>query len=63
MDFDACSKCFYGQSGDLCDAHIIHEYYSENEVDEIFYRHGVGCHFYIDTNQEDTLVSGPISGY
>jgi hypothetical protein len=49
MDFDVCSSCVHGQSNDLCDAHLIHEHYNEEEeeVREIYYRHGYGCDFYI----------------
>lgn len=48
MDFDACSKCTYGQSIGICDAHMIHEYYNEVELNEIIFRHGAGCHFHAE---------------
>ena len=48
MDFNACSRCTHAQSDYICDAHMILEYYTENGLNEIFFRHGAGCHCYAD---------------
>jgi len=49
MDFDACSKCLYELPNDECDAaDMMYEYYSEKEVDQIFFKRGFGCYYYVD---------------
>jgi hypothetical protein len=51
MEFDACSSCAHRQSNDVCDAHLLHEHYNEDEIREIFIRHGFGCNFYIGLSE------------
>lgn len=51
MDFEACSKCSYGQSDDTCDIHNIYVSYNENELNEILFRHGLDCDFYADSTE------------
>lgn len=49
MDFEGCKNCTHGQAeNSVCECASTHEYYSEQELNQIFFRRGTGCHFFTE---------------